>query len=521
MKKLESVVRVLFAAMLAYVMVILAFFAGDAYHNKKAFLLGNATLIPMALGAVAVMAVALSLRRGGRSGSDTRRDRLALALALTLLAAQVYVGYCILFKTGWDPWSLVDTARTIAGYGPGANVAYFSRYPNNLPLLTLYAMLFRLNATLHLFAEPYDLMCVVIVNALANALTCYLVYRIVRWLSGSGWGLAAFALAVLLVGTSPWTVICYADAFALVFPTLAFWLYTLRTHTRRGTALKLLAILLCGFAGYLFKPYTLIAPASLLLASACGAIRRDPKRVAAVLAAALAAALCFAGFCAVEERGMAYVARYALGFEPDREAAFGWQHFLLVGMNANSQGAYAQEDVDYSASFDTRAERNRGDLRYALERLGRMGLGGWMAHLKSKTLITFNDGTFAWGREGNFYLEVYETPKLPGAGLFREILYEDGRCAPIAETLRQFAWLATLALALLSALARREGQRGGALTALWLSILGFGLYEALFEVRARYLYTYAPCFIILAVLGLEACSTGLRGLWKGRQAGPD
>ena len=36
-----------------------------------------------------------------------------------------------------------------------------------------------------------------------------------------------------------------------------------------------------------------------------------------------------------------------------------------------------------------------------------------------------------------------------------------------------------------------------------LSILGLTIFELLFEARARYLFTYAPLYIILAVLGFS------------------
>lgn len=36
-----------------------------------------------------------------------------------------------------------------------------------------------------------------------------------------------------------------------------------------------------------------------------------------------------------------------------------------------------------------------------------------------------------------------------------------------------------------------------------LSILGLTLFELLFEARARYLFTYAPLYIILAIYGFQ------------------
>jgi len=43
-----------------------------------------------------------------------------------------------------------------------------------------------------------------------------------------------------------------------------------------------------------------------------------------------------------------------------------------------------------------------------------------------------------------------------------------------------------------------------------LSIVGLTLFEVLFEARARYLYTYAPVFCILASSGIEKLENKLK-----------
>lgn len=45
---------------------------------------------------------------------------------------------------------------------------------------------------------------------------------------------------------------------------------------------------------------------------------------------------------------------------------------------------------------------------------------------------------------------------------------------------------------------------------LMLSIAGLTLFEVLFEARARYLYTYAPVFCILAAIGIEKLNSEIK-----------
>ncbi len=42
-----------------------------------------------------------------------------------------------------------------------------------------------------------------------------------------------------------------------------------------------------------------------------------------------------------------------------------------------------------------------------------------------------------------------------------------------------------------------------------LSVVGLTLFELLFEARARYLFTYVPIYILLALYGLQFIKTKL------------
>ena len=47
-----------------------------------------------------------------------------------------------------------------------------------------------------------------------------------------------------------------------------------------------------------------------------------------------------------------------------------------------------------------------------------------------------------------------------------------------------------------------------------LTIIGLSLFELLFEARARYLYIYAPFYILLAVYGVREIRSGVLRLLK-------
>lgn len=95
-----------------------------------------------------------------------------------------------------------------------------------------------------------------------------------------------------------------------------------------------------------------------------------------------------------------------MGYELDREQNFTVTHFLMMGLSDERNGVYDQNDVEYSASFTDRAARQEANRTVIKERIQEYGVGGMVEHLAKKTLTNYNDGTFAWGGEGDFFVCV-------------------------------------------------------------------------------------------------------------------
>ena len=71
---------------------------------------------------------------------------------------------------------------------------------------------------------------------------------------------------------------------------------------------------------------------------------------------------------------------------------------------------------------------------------------------------------------------------------------------PLCNTLAQGLWLAVLALCAVAAFARRRRPEAQALT---LAILGATAYLLFFEVWPRYLFVFAPLYVLLATMALD------------------
>jgi riboflavin transporter FmnP len=67
-------------------------------------------------------------------------------------------------------------------------------------------------------------------------------------------------------------------------------------------------------------------------------------------------------------------------------------------------------------------------------------------------------------------------------------------------------WLTVLMLSVFSAFAQKKSEKN----VIMLAIIGLTIFELIFEARARYLYTYVPLYIVLAMYGIERISYLLR-----------
>lgn len=433
-----------------------------------------------------------------RVESYIRHGRLALlAVSVCLFALQVAAVVQYYFITDWDVEALTALSyQLVHGGEMDSSVEYFSRYPNNLLLGWVFALIRSTAVSLGLGRFEYGLM--LIAQCAANTLTGALLVLLLRELGCSRSKLIfGYGLYVLLIGLSPWVSIPYSDSMGLPFPCLAAWLALRRG--RKGTfpsILRWLLVGLCAWIGYGIKPQAIFLLAAVLLRGLFRLGERDVRRRAVPALAGLAAGLLSASLL-----HSAAVNSLQLPLEP--EAAFGPAHFLMMGLNSETMGVYAREDVAFSNSFATRRERTEADLRVARERAQTLGVRGLALLAVQKTLTNYGDGTFCWDGEGEFYVGAVDREDSRFGDFFRDLYYSrewEGRYFPLWANFMQLLWLAILLLGCIGAWRAADAR----LDCLMLALLALSAFELLFEARSRYLFIYAPLYIALAVCGIGA-----------------
>ena len=487
----------LFGLTMAAVLAVCLGFSWMAYSYKRGTL-SNGLLLPAGLAALALM-LPLPARGIRRLRASGRLRAAWLGTSLVLLAVQIVMIDHYYFYTDWDVQTIVESAMAmVTGEDISRHSNYFSMYPNNLVLVTLQSWIFRAASLLGLWDRAYFLLLVF--QCVLCWATGLLLCRIVRTLTGSdGLTAAAYTLYQLLVGLNPWVSIPYSDAVALFFPTAILAVELTSPKRPAARVLKGFLVAFLSFFGYRIKPQVLLVFIAILLMRAAKTLRRGLHRLRAAQLAREAACMGTGALCAVLLAN-AMAASVPVTINPEQE--MGIAHYLMMGMNPESFGGYAQQDVSLSWRCGTRAERTRTNLQVLSGRLQEMGPTGLVKQVLRKTLTNYNDGTFCWAGEGVFYRELLPEKDGVLSPLLRSIYYShEGALYPAYANVVQALWMGVLALCAAASLGRQDERAA----VLMLTLLALTLFETLFEARARYLFSFAPLYIALAACGIQAC----------------
>lgn len=149
----------------------------------------------------------------------------------------------------------------------------------------------------------------------------------------------------------------------------------------------------------------------------------------------------------------------------------------------------------------TTSERDAANMDVAIKRIKEMGVVGTGKHLVSKTLTNYYDGTFFWGGEGGFFSQMREEKDLLLNSFLRGLYHigGSGKYYLLWANFEQMVWLTILLFNVFSGLGRKNENKN----VIMLGIIGLTLFELIFEARSRYLYTYTPLYIVLAVYGFD------------------
>ena len=500
----NDIIRILYLIVFGCLLLILFFFSKVHYVWSGATkaeeiwdkeLLSNIILMPV--GTVLIFALFRVVNR--RNVKNHRKGLFAVFLFLSL-ALQIYAARQYYMFSGWDPKSVVSAAT---GFVHGGNsekkILYLSRFPNNMTLAYLFSILIRIAERIF---GPLNIgqvyMVIIAFQCVLNHMTGVLLYSTARSLLGENMAVFSAILYWLLVVCSPWVSIPYSDSVGLIFPVLILYTCMCIKAGKHLWIKWLITGILTGL-GYGIKPQAAIVSIAVIMIAVFDFYRKH--QIKTTLLPMVKKTIAFVAgmvFCFFLVAQIPRITRTEL--DPDQKIS--WTHFLMMGLNEERNGVWDRGDTKMSQKAENQEARMELNIRTAEERVADMGVAGLAKHLVRKTLAVFNDGTFAWNGEGQFYEQLTEPKDETAARILRKIYYpseEGGRYNLLWCHAEQIIWLGILFWCFIAGLG--AGHRPERI--IMLSLTGLTLFELLFEARARYLYIYTPFFILMAAYGLN------------------
>ncbi len=394
---------------------------------------------------------------------------------------QLIMLYFTYFHTGWDAGYLNSLSDSVVTTGSvPSDDTYLSLYPNNTFLTAIFAII----KSVPFFGHQYFL--VLVINALLVNLACLFTCLSIKKIKSSKTALLSLLILIPLLLFSPWIIIPYSDTFGILLPILTFYLYISCHKWWKYPIITFVSII-----GYFIKPTIIIMFIAIIMVELFNhrftkpnfLTKQNFKRIGITFGSILLAFL------------IRFGANQYIGFHQDQSVKpISFVHYLAMGQNDENCGKYSGIDAEeskYGTSFELNKFKDRLLARTPCTQLN---------FFIKKLLTNYDNGTFAWSGEGHFYFNIPERDN----NILTSYFYKTGEHYLIFVQVSQIIWLFILFGCLFI-----KYQNPNSHLVLYISLIGLFLFVTLFEARARYLFCYAPIFVICAVIGYSNLKNSL------------
>lgn len=433
---------------------------------------------------------------------EANYHKILLIGTIVVFVIQIFVVYHIYFYTGWDCRRITDTAEYISkGHIPQNMIArtnyYYSTCPNNIMLTEIFSKLYFI---LRLFGLKNGYQGLIVIGIVIVDLVALILAKTTKMMTGSKkYAMIAWLIYAVWIAQLPWWVIPYTDTYAIIFPILELQLYLLFQRNegiRKWIFALMLGLITC--IAYFIKPTTVIVLIAVMIYEFVHMI--SERKYHSFLIVLLCSIIGFAGASGINHAEKRNLSQY---IKMDDEKALTMTHYMMMGMNTEHTGTYLRSDRIFSASLPNKEIRKQTNIKVIKKRLKDFGPEGYGKFLGKKTLVNYNSGMMAWGREGNFIRKESKIPKTRITNILRSFYYTDAEHYCVLTSYAQAMWLLVLSLGFVGAILTKKNKKIGNYEILLLTIMGITAFTLLFEARARYLYIMTPIYIILACYGIK------------------
>lgn len=435
---------------------------------------------------------------------------------LCIMAILGQVGYAMLLRRniGFDCGTVQGTAVELLD-GNLTNVIYFAMYGNNVFLLLVLEIWFRVA---QMFGCTNYLVIAILFNVIIIDLALLYLSKICLQLFGEKYHGVEKFFSYPMLAITPYISVVYTDTLSLLFPIIIFYQYLCLKKEQEKIIKRVILITVFTIIGYLIKPTNVIILIAIVMVESWNFLfhKKCWKHLSAAnikkvmlyfLVIGMTTVLIYGIFTMYKNRRLnQYISK-----EMIEENSFPMTHFLMMGLKpvdyeGTYYGCYFEDDVLATQSYVGTQAKVNYHWQEIKKRLKAMGIKGYLSYLYDKYTWVISDGTFFYGREGNFYTsDPYEKGKIAST-IQKYVYFDQSSFRNVTIHMMQAYWCFLLSMVTFSAfigIGKKEKSERSEIHVLRLAIIGILLFILLFEARSRYLINYLPIFMILGVYGIK------------------
>ena len=377
--------------------------------------------------------------------------------------------------------------------------SYLPFYPNNVVYCMLLTGFHSLFGWAYSFEQSW-LVTAILAGVFAD-LAIFWIVKLIGRVCGKQYYTLAFICACFLVGLSEEGSILYTDIITLwTIPCSIYYIHNICSNMG-GLKNTLKSLVLAGGClgfGFTMKPQVCILPIAFSIVYLLRHVQTN-KKVIVNLSIFLLTFL-------IVNTSMDYCGRQwfydqfpeeinAKQYIDERE--FSALHFINMGLNEQTLGAYSEADVETSKITIGKKEKQKVWLTEISSRLSEKGLEV-ISFWNKKVLYSIQNGTFSqeliW--KGKLLCQSDFVKRIAKYFVSVNKEWKNGLGALI-----QTGYMIMFVFVAFGALIRRKFKATILISEI--ALIGIVLFLLLFERNIRYFYTMLPCFILLFVESIE------------------
>ena len=363
---------------------------------------------------------------------------------------------------------------------------YFNAYPNNIFLTIIFAGIKYLSSLFGCVDNYFPTIVAGVIST--DAAIVFTVMTVWKLTHSRKVTFLSIIICTVFLGFNPWIIIPYSDTYVLPFLSAVLYFYCSMKDEKKGYA-SWIGIVIAASLGIKIKPTVVIALLAIVLAEIFFLRKCQIKEIAAKC-------LIVAGGTIIV-LGLINSLSDAVYDQRNGDAQMTWQHYLMMGANEETYGSYFGVDRERSWGISDPEKRKEMQIEVWRQRISEKGIWGTIKFYMQKLIIANDDGSFAWGWEGNFFGE-YRGLHSEFAQKLQSFYYaQDNK---MIYNILQSIWVSIQILVCFFAIFFDNRNKRALFIAMTLT--GINLFLMIFEVRARYLFMFVPFYITAAMLGL-------------------